>query len=77
VNKARRKVLDQITAELTDIQTRLEAARDEEQEAFDAMPEGLANSERGERAQAAAETLETACDGLTDLLTSIDEALQS
>lgn len=75
MNKARRKVLDQLSAELADIEARLEAVRDEEWDAFDAMPPAFAESERGERAGIAAEALDDACGHVADLLISIDEAV--
>lgn len=77
MNKARRKILDQLTTELTDIRERLAEVCNEEQEAYDNLPEGLQASENGERAQTAADALSSACDELETALTSIDEALQA
>lgn len=40
----------------------------EEEDAFDSMPEGLQGSERGEISEEAIELLDSACDGLGDVL---------
>ena len=50
----------------------LEEIRDEEQEAFDNMPEGFQNGERGELAQEAINNLETAI-GYLEALDAIDD----
>jgi len=60
MNKERRKQIGSVVDALTDA---LEAVRDlaaEEQEAFDAMPEGLQSSERGEASSDAAAAMEEA-----------------
>lgn len=48
MNKARRKELSKIIELLQEAQERLEAVKEEEQEAFDNVPESLQHSERGE-----------------------------
>jgi hypothetical protein len=48
MNKARRAELSEILALIEEARERLEAVRDEEQEAFDNMPESLQYSARGE-----------------------------
>lgn len=66
MNKERRKKLvairEALDAELTGLREVAEAERD----AFDAMPEGLQNSQRGEAAGETADTLE-------DLVGRLDE----
>jgi len=60
MNKERRK---RISSVVDAIAVALEEVRDlaaEEQEAFDAMPEGLQDSERGEAASEAASAMEEA-----------------
>lgn len=47
MNKERRKALAALRAQLDNVRAELEAIRDEEQDAFDNMPEGLQQSERG------------------------------
>lgn len=75
MNKTRRDRLATLVAQLTDLAYQLEAIRDEEQSAFEDMPEGLQNSERGETIQANGEYLENATDQLTTALDAINEAI--
>ena len=46
MNKARRKQLEKASALLSEAREIIESCRDEEQDAFDNMPEGLQQSER-------------------------------
>lgn len=77
MNKKRQQIIDQLTSELTDIQSRLETVRDEEREYYDAMPENIQAGEKGERALTAAEALESAYEQVTEALTSLDEAVNA
>jgi len=54
----------------------VEPVRDEEQEAFDNMPDGLQQSERGQAAEQAASELDDAVDSLESVLSNIETALQ-
>jgi hypothetical protein len=67
---------------IADVVERLEAAksdlemiRDEEQEAFDNMPEGLQGSERGEAMEEGIYQIEEAMDGLDSALDSLQEVM--
>lgn len=66
MNKHRRKAIDAILNELADLRSRLETIQSEEQDAFDNIPEGLRDSESGQKA-------EQACSYLDDALTAFDE----
>lgn len=66
MNKQRRKDLSAILNELADLRSRLETIQQDEQDAYDNMPEGLQQSERGQKA-------EECCSRLEDALTSFDE----
>lgn len=75
MNKARRQSLAKAAELLREALEIIEAARDEEHEAFDNLPEGLQAGERGEAMQEAADALDTihgeadtAIDELTDLV---------
>ena len=78
MNKARRKELAQIVAKLEalealhlEIKDELQAVIEEEQEAFDNLPEGFQESERGEQMQEYIDAMESALDDLEQL--DIDE----
>jgi len=84
MNKARRKELANIVAKLEEldalreqIREQLAAVRDDEQEAFDNMPESLQESERGEQMQEYIDTMENIT-GELDLIDveSLKEQLQ-
>jgi hypothetical protein len=48
MNAQRRRQIKRIRTNLIEIQEQIESVRDDEQEAFDSMPEPLQMSERGE-----------------------------
>ncbi len=69
MNNARRKQIADIIGKLQEIDLESLASEvrelaDEEQEAFDNMPEGLQQSERGQASEAAAGALSEAADAL-------------
>ena len=57
MNKERRAKLGDIIERLDALQAEIEDLEREEQEAFDSMPEGLQQSERGQQTEEAANTL--------------------
>lgn len=76
MNNDRRKAIRAVIATIESAKTDLEALRDEEREAYDAMPEGLQGSERGQASDLAATALETACDTLDQAVGEMEEACQ-
>ena len=74
MNKARRKQIEAIKNLLTTIQTDLEAIKDDEQEAYDNLPESLQDGEKGEKMTEAIDNLETACSALEEIHGNLDEA---
>lgn len=74
MNKQRRAALKAILPQLEELKTMIEnvtgdlgAIRDEEQEAFDNMPESLQDSDRGQTMQEYIDTMEGVLDALGDL----------
>lgn len=73
MNKKRRKDLEEIAEELNKIlATRLEALIDEEQEAYDNMPESLQSGSKGEKMSEVLDLLNSA---KSDLENSVEELL--
>lgn len=87
MNNQRRKQLTEIVAkidklnlteianELEQLVTDLEALKDDEQSAYDNMPESLQQSERGQQSEAAVSALESAhatLEGIKDALEAAD-----
>lgn len=50
--------------------------RDEEQEAFDNLSDGLKQSERGQQSERAADALDSACSSLDDIENNLNEAME-
>lgn len=75
MNNIRRKALQKIYAAIEEAKEDLEMVFDEEQEAFDNIPENLEGSERYEKAEMAVDNLETAMSELEEVLECIEEAI--
>lgn len=75
MNKQRRKELDKVQDLIIDAQNALEELKDEEQECYDNLPEGIQCSERGEAMQEAVEYMEAAYDNIQDAIDNISEVL--
>lgn len=86
MNNARRKAINEqltalnaILASFNDIKEAIETLRDEEQESYDAMPESLQSSDRGQTSEAAKDALDEAfnimdgCD-LDEVVSKLEEA---
>lgn len=58
MNKERRQELLDVASSLADAMDRLSEIRDEEQEAYDNMPEGLQSGDRGQLMQEAIDTMD-------------------
>ncbi|MBH9191851.1 hypothetical protein JEV24_11755 [Pseudomonas aeruginosa] len=75
MNKARRRQLQQITAQLEEIREQIETlVSEEEEEALDAMPESLQDSNRGARMEEIVDQLNEAASGIEDAVAVLNEA---
>jgi prefoldin subunit 5 len=74
MNKDRRKQLASIRLVIDEVHSNLGEVRDAEQEVFDNIPESLQGSEKGERVEAAVQSLEEAIDALDTAMQAIDAA---
>ena len=76
MNKARRNRIAGVQSQLEALKQEIDSILEEEQEAYDNMPESLQNGERGEAMQGAIEALESAvssCEEVEEYLTSATE----
>lgn len=73
MNSQRRNQLRDIQQELRDIYARLDGLYDEEQAAYGNTPESLQDSEQGEQAQNAIDTIETIRDQVLEAADGIDK----
>lgn len=77
MNKQRRKALEEIVRQLENARSDAESVKDEEQEAFDNLPESIQGGERGQKMEEHISTLEE-CDGeLQDLIDKLNEVVRS
>jgi hypothetical protein len=76
MNKARRKWLEDIIGKLEEQKDELYQLYEEEQEAYDNMPESLQESERGQIASEFVDSLETEHDSLEDVIFNLQEILE-
>ena len=88
MNKVRRKELtdllekfESIQSLLLDLKDGLQSVRDEEQDAFDNMPESLQESERGEKMNTAIDALDEAIsyieDDISDVMDSVKDSIET
>ena len=76
MNAERRKKLNKVVEELEALKAVIEFIREEEEEAYDNMPEGLQGSEKGEAMENAIGSLEQAESGIEEATESISEAVE-
>jgi hypothetical protein len=75
MNAKRRKELEKALGYLNSAKQIIDLMKDEEQDAFDNMPEGLQMSEKGEAMEEAIENLEEALSSLEDVISSVDAVI--
>jgi hypothetical protein len=76
MNNERRKAIAAIAEQLTELREAIELIRDDEQEAYDNLPESLQYSERGERMQTAIDALINAASELENVTAYLSEATE-
>lgn len=74
MNKDRRNQIAKIKEALEELRGKIEDLQSEEQEAFDAMPESLQQSDRGQASEAAAEALQSAYDSADEAINYLETA---
>ena len=70
--EALKNLMENFKADIESIRETIDAERDNEQEAFDNLPEGLQQAERGQTMEQAVEYLDTASSVITDLFDALD-----
>ena len=68
MNNERRKVINKMIDKLDEVRRELDSCMDLEQEEYDNMPEGLQESERGDRMQENVDNLYGVIDSIDDLI---------
>lgn len=75
MNNERRKEIEKARGLIEEAKAILINAQADEETAYDNMPESMQGSERGEKVQAAADTLQTAVDSLEEVDSNLEEAI--
>lgn len=75
MNAKRRKELEKLVERIQAIAADLEVLRDEEQECYDNLPEGLQESERGERMSDNVYNIESVMDDLISAADDLEDAI--
>ena len=70
--EALKSLMETVKADIESIKETIDSERDDEQEAFDNLPEGLQQAERGQEMEQAVEYLDNASTTLSDLFDAID-----
>ena len=76
MNKERRKTLQEIIDVLEEQKSGIDAVCEEEQEAYDNLPEGIQDSERGEAMSENIDSMESAASDLDDIITALQEIIE-
>ncbi len=74
MNKPRRAQLAALSTRLDQLKADLDSIREEEQNAFDQMPESFQNGERGQKSENAISFLDDAISSLDEAISSIESA---
>lgn len=75
MNNERRKKIQKIIDQLGDLKLEIEDVQNEEQTAFDNMPEGLQQAESGQKIEENASELGDAADEIDNLVNSLEEII--
>lgn len=73
MNKERRKAITSIRDKLRDLAADIESIREEENEAFEALPESIQQGDRGNLMEEAMTTLEEAASHASDAADTLDQ----
>ena len=76
MNKARRKRLQEILNQIEVLQMDVDTVRDEEQDAYDNLPESIQYSERGEQMQEYADQIEEAYQSLQEAIDTLTDIIE-
>ena len=74
MNKSRRGLLSTIGSQIEDLKAQVETLKEQEQNAFDSLPEGLQCTERGQVIEEAVAHLDTSLETLQDAIDAINDA---
>lgn len=74
MNKDRRKLIDELATKFEDLKIDLVNIKQDEQDAYDNLPEGFQNGDKGDKMSEAIDNLESAENSLDELIDYLNEA---
>lgn len=74
MNKSRRSLIDEIIQKIEDLTQDIDLVREEEETAYDNLPESIQESERGEQMYEAIDNLESAISSLEEATEYLNDA---
>ena len=77
MNKQRRKTIEEVIGLLEDAKSTLETITEEEQEAYDNLPQGIQDSERGETMYNNVSEMEEASSTLEDVISQLQGVIEA
>ena len=77
MNKQRRSRLQKVIDQLEDLKAKVASICEEEQEAYDNMPEGLQDAERGQQIYENISNLEDRDGDFDDLISNLEEVINA
>ena len=76
MNEARRKLLAKLTVELYAIKSKVEEIKDDESDAFENLPDGTKEGEKGEQMEASMEAMQEAMDNIENAIDNLNTATE-
>lgn len=76
MNKDRRKKLDEIIEQLEALSSEIEEIKDDEDAAYENLPESMQNGEKGDKMMEAVTNMDEAIDRIEDAVMALKEASQ-
>lgn len=76
MNKTRRKLIEKIIEQLETLKDEVESITEEEQEAYDNLPDGIQDSEKGETMYEAISDLEDASSNFDDIIDTLQDIIE-
>ena len=76
MNRLRRAAIRRVMEKLDELKAEIEGIQDEEQDAYDNLPESFMFGERGEAMESAIDSLDEAAEGVDAALEALEAAME-
>lgn len=76
MNAQRRKWINSVWDKLDELKSEIESIMEEEQEAYDNLPESIQDGERGEKMQEAIDNLSNSMDSIDEAISYLESAIE-